>query len=295
MAKSVLHKKKREIKFNYNLFFITATIIIGISIFIMGFMLTYPSKPLQLTFFNVSTPLSWDDFAVLGMIVSLIGSSIIFSREAIRRSRIDDSLPTLLRDISEAGMVGVTLTRAIEVSAERNYGPLTKELKRMIAQLSWKVPLSKALKSFAERCNTVLSKKVMILIQEANERGGDVQESLDIVNQYVQEYQNQEKKRKTEMRPYIFIVYISFFAFIATAFIIITQFFKLTLTSFPTSAIKTNISFEEYVNVFFYIAIVESIFAGLIGGKISSGTIRSGFIHSTILLTMSFIVFNFLI
>ncbi len=267
--------------------------VLSIFTFLIGFVRTFPDSPLELMVLNATISLSWEDFAIIAMIAGLSGLSVIYIYEARRKSLIDSNLPTLIRDISEAGMLGVTLTRAIEISAERNYGPLTTELRRMIAHLSWKASLSNALQSFAKRCGTSLSKKVALLIQEAHESGGDVQESLEIVNQYVQEYQNQETKRKSEMRPHIVVVYVSLAIFIFTAFMLITQFFSISFEGFGGSQGPETVG--DYTKLLFYSSVVQSLFAGLIGGKISTGSIRPGFIHSTILCMISFLAFNLML
>ena len=52
---------------------------------------------------------------------------------------------------------------------------------------------------------------------------------------------------------------------------------------------------EALFQVFFYLGMIEAIFSGLAGGKMSTGTIRDGFMHVVVLATLSFVVFNFLI
>lgn len=114
----------------------------------------------DLTAIFASISLTYDDFSAIAIISFLLELSTKYLVEARRQISIDNNPPNLLRDISEAGVSGITIPRAIEISAERNYGPLTDELKKLIAQLKWKVPLSNALKNFGENCGTAFSKKL---------------------------------------------------------------------------------------------------------------------------------------
>src|SRR6266702_4290089 len=85
----------------------------------------------------------------LGGIVALIPPALVYLAESKRRDSIDNNIPHLIRDIADAGRSGMTLTRSIEISSERDYGPLTKELKKLIAKISFRVPLERALQYFA--------------------------------------------------------------------------------------------------------------------------------------------------
>src|SRR5437016_12683429 len=111
---------------------------------------------------------SIDRFLLLGGIVALIPPAIVYHMESKRRDSIDNNIPHLIRDIADAGRSGMTLTRSIEISSERDYGPLTKEIKKLIAKISFRVPLERALQFFADRTGTMLSRRTAMLVSEAN-------------------------------------------------------------------------------------------------------------------------------
>src|SRR5213596_1084208 len=152
---------------------------------------------------------SFDRFLLLGGILALIPPAIMYFFESKRRDSIDNSIPHLIRDIADAGRSGMTLTRAIEISAERDYGPLTTEIKKLIAKISFRVPLERALQFFADRTGTMLSRRTSMLVAEANKSGGDIQESMESVAKHVQEIQYLERKRRATLRPFIGVMYIT--------------------------------------------------------------------------------------
>src|SRR5712692_7738470 len=115
---------------------------------------------------------SFDRFLLLRGILCLIPPTIVYLFESKKRDSIDNNIPHLIRDIADAGRSGMTLTRAIEISAERDYGPLTKEIKKLMAKVSFRVPLEKALQFFADRTGTMLSRRTAMLVSEANKSGG---------------------------------------------------------------------------------------------------------------------------
>lgn len=246
---------------------------------------------------------SIDRFLLLAAILALFPPAMTYWMDSRRRDAIDNAIPHLIRDIADAGRSGMTLTRAIEISAERDYGPLTSEIKRLIAKISFRIPLDRALQYFADRTGTTLSRRSAMLISEASKSGGDIQESMESVAKHVQEIQYLERKRRATLRPFIGVMYISFAVFLVTVFLLVTSFFaQLANTNFGSSGAIGGVGFnfvslplDQITTVFLYMAMVEAVFAGLVGGKMATGYIRDGLKHALLLMMICFVTFVFFI
>ena len=246
---------------------------------------------------------SFDRFLVLAGIIALVPPAIMYFFDSKRRDAIDNNIPHLIRDIADAGRSGMTLTRAIEISAERDYGPLTKEIKRLIAKISFRVPLEKALQYFSDATGTMLSRRTAMLVSEANKSGGDIQESLESVSKHVQEIQYLERKRRATLRPFIGVMYISFAVFLVTVYLLISSFFKqLANTNFGGGGSIGGVGFNfislplpKITAVFLYMAMVEALFAGLVGGKMATGYLKDGLKHAILLMMICFMTFVFFV
>ena len=248
---------------------------------------------------------SIDRFLLFGGIVALIPPAFVYLAESKRRDSIDNNIPHLIRDIADAGRSGMTLTRSIEISAERDYGPLTAELKKLIAKISFRVPLERALQFFADATGTTLSRRSSMLIAEANKSGGDIQESMESVAKHVQEIQYLERKRRATLRPFIGVMYISFAVFLVTVYLLISSFFKqLANTNFggagggSVGGVGFNfvsLPLDKITTVFLYMAMIEALFAGLVGGKMATGYLKDGLKHAILLMLICFITFVFFI
>ncbi len=247
---------------------------------------------------------SIDRFLLLAGIIALIPPAMVYLSESKRRDSIDNNIPHLIRDIADAGRSGMTLTRSIEISAERDYGPLTKELKKLIAKISFRVPLERALQYFADATGTTLSRRSSMLIAEANKSGGDIQESMESVAKHVQEIQYLERKRRATLRPFIGVMYISFAVFLVTVYLLISSFFKqLANTNFGgggggIGGVGFNfvsLPLDKITTVFLYMAMIEALFAGMVGGKMATGYLKDGLKHAILLMMICFMTFVFLI
>ncbi len=182
---------------------------------------------------------------------------------------------------------------------------MTSELKKLIAKISFRVPLERALQFFADATGTTLSRRSAMLISEANKSGGDIQESMESVAKHVQEIQYLERKRRATLRPFIGVMYISFAVFLVTVYLLISSFFKqLANTNFGggggggVGGIGFNfvsLPLDKITTVFLYMAMIEALFAGLVGGKMATGYIRDGLKHAILLMMICFITFVFFI
>ncbi len=246
--------------------------------------------------------IGWDNLVVLGFIVALFPPATVDLLDSTWRSAIDKNIPKFLREVAEAGRSGLTLTRAIEVSSQRKYGPLTKELQKVVAQLSWGVSLEHAMESFSERVDTLLGKRTAHLIIEVSRSGGDVQEVLESINKHIGDLQSIERERKSSLRPYVAIVYIAVGIFLFTDILLVNTFFKevtrlqeVQKTVVSGALLQSAIDVPQLIRVLFHTSIVQAFFGGLVAGKMGESSSGAGMKHALILMIVSFLAFFFFV
>ena len=246
-------------------------------------------------------PLQWDQLIVLGFIIGLFPSAAVEYLDLRWQRGIDKNIPRLLREIAESGRTGMTLTRAIEVSAERDYGPLTPELKRVLAQISWGSSIEEAMRTFATRARTKLAQRVATLITEVARSGGDTQEIMEQVNRHIGELQSIDRERYAQMRPYAVVVYIAFGVFLFTDILLIRTFFT-QIQELQNQVLQTSggggvfggagtADIALLKNILFHATIIEGVFGGLIAGKMSEARMGAGLKHTVLLLLITFLAF----
>src|SRR6266700_446480 len=71
---------------------------------------------------KITSKLAWVMAGIIfAGILCHIPPTIVYLFESKKRDAIDNNIPPLIRDIADAGRSGMTLTRAIEIPAERDY------------------------------------------------------------------------------------------------------------------------------------------------------------------------------
>ena len=142
--------------------------------------------------------------------------------------------------------------------------------------------------AFGKRADTVLVERTVPMIVEANRSGGHVEKVFDPMGKFIQTTLLFDKERRTQTRPYVAIIYVSFFVFLFTIVMLFRSFFAgmeglplLTAGIMPPSQIQ---------RMFFHMTSIQAFFSGLVAGKMGEGTIGSGLKHSLILMLCGYIV-----
>ncbi|HZY92113.1 MAG TPA: type II secretion system F family protein [Thermoplasmata archaeon] len=245
------------------------------------------------------------DFLVLGMIAVLAPYGFLQSAKERRIERIEDRLPDFLRDVAEAGRFGMTLPDAIVVASRGRYGLLTEEIKKMASQLEWGVPVATALELFEERVPTPLVKRVVSIITRANEAGGNVADVLTMVAHDTREAQLSLKSRQISMLTYVTVIYIAFFVFLVTIYIMAAVFLPQMVTAgqgiassglSSGGAVSLQFSYVPILFVAFLVAvIVHAVGDGIMAGVLFNGRLAEGMQHATIMLIAGWAIMRFVV
>ncbi|UCC58782.1 MAG: type II secretion system F family protein [Candidatus Bathyarchaeum sp.] len=235
----------------------------------------------------------FDEYFLLAVVITVFPPAVLDYADYRWKRSIDKRLPDLFRSIVQAQKTGMTLPQALEEASKRNYGPLTKELKKMVAQMSWGVPFEEALQSLGKRVDTALMGRTIPLILEAHRSGGKVEEVFDPLEKFVQTILTFDTERKTQIRPYLAIIYVAFFVFLFTIIMLFKSFF-VDVADFATTQFALMAP-DEARRVFFHMSAIQAFFGGLVAGKMGEGTIGGGLKHSVILLVCGYLTFKFVV
>jgi len=197
------------------------------------------------------------------------------------------------RDLVETVRSGTPISRSIIQLRSRNYGTLTPHVEKLANQLAIGLTLSDGLGTFSKDINSKVISRAVGLIVEAEKAGGKIDTVLESVAESVNQISTLRKERKASVSNLVTQGYIIFIVFIVIMLVLEFKILPLVSGLEPTEGLKVSTSTvdaNELSMPLFVMLLVQSFFAGLVIGKISEGTISSGFRHSFILLTITLLV-----
>lgn len=246
---------------------------------------------ISLVFFLFSQTL--DYMMVIALSIAVLPAAILGIIRNQWKAKIEKATPEFLRDLATASKTGIPLQVALEHASRRQYGPLTEELKKLVAHMSWGMNFNEALQKFSEDIDIPLIKKATVLIIEAGTHGGDLSNIFESTANYVENVNAWTAKRKMQTMPYIAIFYFSVVIFLFIIIIISTMMFApmSEMSTNGAAIVKPILTTEESKRVFMHTALLESVFGGLIAGKINEDSFADGLKHAAILSIITGVAF----
>jgi flagellar protein FlaJ len=250
---------------------------------------------------RVNLPFSIPTTLILVTLVFLVYP--IFMEFAYQRwkRRIDDAVPAMLSDITANVKTGMNLDRALEMSADRDYGPLSVEVAKLKTQMQLGMPFEEAVSRLINRVKTAMVTRTFGLLVQANRAGGRIENLLDVIQSDANELFLLEKERRSAIRPYVVVIYIAWAVFLAVSVLLVDTFFKAvigsaTASSGPGSSFfqgLQGLSIATMKDLFLQMSLIESIFGGFGAGKLGEGSFVAGFKHVLIMSAVTLMVFVF--
>jgi flagellar protein FlaJ len=234
----------------------------------------------------------------LGLVIAFAFPALVEYNNLRWGRQVDKNIPKLLRDINEAVRSGLTLPRALEEASQRSYGPLSAELEHTISMFNMGASFEDSIMSMAQRLKSPIALRFCTIMVEAHQTGGKL---MDVLNASVSLFSSLEEYKEeqyTNMRPYMMTIYMTTMIFLAIAYVVLHQFLgplyaTTTNTAIPKSGFFAGVlDINYYTSLLFWASIIESIFAGLILGKIVDRALPAGLRHSVILAVIALVFFN---
>lgn len=210
------------------------------------------------------------------------------------------------RSLAESVKTGTPVGKSILNMSTKDFGSLSPHIRKLANQISLGIPISKALETFASEVDSVVVRRAVTLIREAENAGGEIDFILDSTAASIYEIEKLKRERKAAISSLVVQGYIIFFIFIGI--MLIMQFKILPLTKDISSVSSysagsgglgeagvpgfgsTTNSIDALTRPFLYLLLIQGLFAGLTIGKLSEGSIKAGIKHSIVLTLVAFII-----
>lgn len=244
------------------------------------------------TLFNSPT---LDYMVVIALTIAVTPAAIASIIHNKWKNKIEAATPEFMRDLATASKTGMPLQTALEHASRRQYGPLTPELKMLVANMSWGMNFNEAMLQFSKRIDLPVIRKATVLILEAGKHGGNLSVIFESTAQYVENVNSWTAKRRMQTMPYVAIFYFSvviyLFIIIILSNMMFTPLSQLSANGMPL--LKSVLTSLEARRIFLHTALLESLFGGLIAGKINEDSFMGGLKHATVLAIVSGLAFYF--
>ena len=282
------------VKFNA---IIKYTTVLAVLIIIVLSYLMVPKAVITLSLMNASlnVPLPSNYIYVSFYVVSAALVMLISSIREYGKWRVNNyvtgELPTFIRMIRDGLSTGLTITEAINLTF-RQGGTLARELSsRFRSSVIGPSELGTVLMSLAHDLNNRYLELASIVLESALRSGTKAAEVLDLAYRELDNVVVNELDKANSLKPYIALAYtiVIMYVFLGSVIlaVLIPRLISTTSTivsSLPTGLISFgSLSINVTNSLFVYSIMIQSLFTGMIIGKVVYRSLGVGFMHSSIM------------
>jgi archaeal flagellar protein FlaJ len=243
--------------------------------------------PIGALVYFLPLPLNLPIKASVALLVTVAVPAFYAIRYSRERMGLEAKLPDFIRDVAESRKIGLAPEASIEALGGKNYSRLSKPVRKMGAQLSWGLALSKVVSTFIESVNSWLTKVVGALMLEVVDVGGGTVRSFSAMADFTSKINELEKEKRSMLRPYVFVTYMAAILVVVTTFLMVYFIFETgnlpggfrVAPTIPTSTI----------DLLLLAAVFDSWVIGLVAGKMGESSLSDGFKHAMILTLISLV------
>ncbi len=243
--------------------------------------------PVALVFYFLPLPIHLYQRVSITLILGASLPAVAAIRYSRARGSLERMLPEFIRDVAEGRKTGLSPEVAIERLGGRHYGPLSKHVKKMGAQLSWGVSLSKVISTFTEAVGSWITRAIGVLLIEVVDVGGGTIRSFSDMAEFTRDINQMEGERKAALRPFVFITYIAGVMVILTTFIMV--YLLSSAASTGIGAATASRVDPTVIDLLLTTAVFDSFVIGIVAGKMGESGISDGFKHAIALVAVSLV------
>ncbi len=232
--------------------------------------------------------------------------AVVYEIHRRRIDAIEAAIPDLLDRLASLNQAGMPIITAIDHVRDSDLGELTDEFDRVWADVEWGSDLETALYRFASRVRTRAVSRVVTLLTESMNASGNLGTVLNIAAGQASSARRLKRERKQAMLEYMVVVYVAFFVFL----FIIAVLSAYLLPNLPTEGVDANagaaavgggggidglgtmeeFDIDAYTTLFFHATFIQGALSGFIAGQLSTGDVKAGAKHATLMMVAALLI-----
>ncbi len=283
--------KRRIVVDDFAIIF-TVSFLLAVAVLIYGYA-NYSGTPYIYTF----------AFFAIALFLIPVGGYLYYQYTLVTSKEY--YFPQFLKDLADGVRAGLPLPQAVVSVSKVGYGPLTEDVRRLATYISWGIPFEDAFDRFARHTRSKMIAASVQLILEAYHAGGGLADILDTMAEDTGRMHALREARKTKFSGFISTLYAVYIIFLLITVILV----NVLLPELPTlphfggagglfggSGQSAPPIPEDALNtIFFNLAIIEAVFAGVLAGVAGEGSVSAGIKHAIILTFIGIAVFQLFI
>jgi flagellar protein FlaJ len=219
-----------------------------------------------------------------------IPPTVVYMKLTKINSDAENSMPSFLRDVTEARKIGLSPEKSIIHAAKRTgYGKFSETLNLIRSQMEWGVSLRKVFVNIKQKIQTWPVLVNFLILVETIKIGGGSAAALETLTDYSEKQKDVDVNKKSLLRPYVILAFVWSVLIALTTTMVAMTVYALTQISLPGSAAMPLEVMQVQINLFSTGIILQCWLSGFFVGKVNEGTFAAGFKYSAMLVLTAYV------
>jgi flagellar protein FlaJ len=253
----------------------------------LGFILLVILTP-QMQF--IAETLGLPAIVTICLVMISVSPAVAYHKVAAVNLAAEESMPSFLRDITEARKIGLSPEKSIiHASKRRGYGRFSELLELLRSQLEWGVALKRIFANIRRKLQSWHVLVHFFILVETIEVGGGPANALEILAEYSEKNREIEMNKRSMLKPYIILAFIWSILIALTTTIVALTIFVLAQISLPGMTKASFDVMQQQISLFSIGIVLQCWMSGFFIGKINEGTFAAGFKYSAMLAVAAYV------
>jgi len=231
-----------------------------------------------------------DEVMVFALIIAILPYSIDITLQKRSTRKKEELYTEFLFKLSELMRGGLDPIKAVKELSKTDLGVLTPHIRVAATSMTFGKSFEEAMKAMSASLHSELITRYTMLVVQASYSGGSVADLILKASEDMRSIISIEREKEGNLHQYVMIFYFAQAIIIFIVYILTTSLLPFVQQLGATQMFgKTDIGNIDFARGFFHMIILNSIFGGLIIGKISEGEARYGLKHVVVLVAVGYI------
>jgi flagellar protein FlaJ len=231
-----------------------------------------------------------DEVMVFALLIAIIPYSIDITLQKRATRKKEELYTEFLFKLSELMRGGLDPIKAVKELSKTDLGVLTPHIRIASTSMTYGKSFEEAMKAMAKSLHSNLIERYTMLVVQASYSGGAVADLILKASEDMRSIISIEREKEGNLHQYVMIFYFAQAIIIFIVYILTTSLLPFVAQIGATQMFgKSDIGDIDFARGFFHMIILNSIFGGLIIGKISEGEARYGLKHVVVLVAVGYI------
>lgn len=263
----------------------------------LGLGIMYPENPLTPALSRGDGPLILlhviDASIVEALMIVFVVYGVFYELRSRYLAAIEREIPGFLGELEQRHHLGMSLADGITALTNQDMGRMNEEIRRMSRDLRLQASIDDVLQRFANRVRSPKVTGVVVLLVAANKAAERLDPVLDALKRWSEHDQRLRNERRVGMLQYLIVIYVAYIVFVFILVILNNVFLPRVPTQTLDVGGLAGGTFDPvaFQTLFFHMSVIQAVFSGMVGGKMSEGRLSAGVKHALLMVLIAYVVF----